>query len=188
MATDVDEKDFRRRMHRVEDLLRQVDSFGDPAVRAHVAEIVRTLMDFHGIGLERILGRIIQAGTPGANILDSLAHDDVVGSLLLLYGLHPATLGERIRHALVKVGPQLAAHGGSVAMVSLIDGALRLRLQGSCHGCPSSAVTLKQTIEEAIVAAAPEVTTIEVENDEPLPVAVGSMTSPGRIDLPLVHA
>ncbi len=34
---------------------------------------------------------------------------------------------------------------------------------GSCHGCPSSAVTMKQTIEEAILAMAPDATAIEVE-------------------------
>jgi Fe-S cluster biogenesis protein NfuA len=33
-----------------------------------------------------------------------------------------------------------------------------LRLEGSCKGCPSSTITMKQTIEEAILAKAPDVT------------------------------
>ena len=45
----------------------------------------------------------------------------------------------------------------------MIDGVVRLRMQGSCHGCPSSAMTLKNAIEEAIYAAAPDVAAIEVE-------------------------
>ncbi len=44
-----------------------------------------------------------------------------------------------------------------------MSGVVRLRMQGSCHGCPSSALTLKNAIEEAIYAAAPDVAAIEVE-------------------------
>jgi len=39
-------------------------------------------------------------------------------------------------------------------------------LQGSCHGCPSSAVTLKQTIESAIWEKAPDAVAIEVKDAE----------------------
>jgi hypothetical protein len=42
---------------------------------------------------------------------------------------------------------------------------VRLRLLGSCDGCPSSAVTLRMTVERAILDAAPEITIIDV--DEP---------------------
>jgi hypothetical protein len=43
------------------------------------------------------------------------------------------------------------------------DGIVRLRLQGSCHGCPSSAATMQNTIEQAIYAAAPDIVSLEVE-------------------------
>ena len=43
------------------------------------------------------------------------------------------------------------------------EDAVYLRLEGNCHGCPSSAATMKLTIEEAILAMAPEVTSIEVQ-------------------------
>ena len=48
------------------------------------------------------------------------------------------------------------------------EGAVRLRLAGNCHGCPSSLLTLKFSIEEAIYAAAPDVTSLEVEGATPL--------------------
>jgi Fe-S cluster biogenesis protein NfuA len=41
---------------------------------------------------------------------------------------------------------------------------VRLQLQGSCSGCPSSAVTLRHGIEEAIYRAAPDVERIEAED------------------------
>ena len=48
-------------------------------------------------------------------------------------------------------------------------GVVRLRLAGSCDGCPSSSVTMRQTIEEAIFGRAPEVTAVEVEGLEETP-------------------
>ena len=47
------------------------------------------------------------------------------------------------------------------------EGVVHLRLEGSCHGCPSSTVTMKLAIEKAIEEAAPEVIRIEVEGASP---------------------
>jgi Fe-S cluster biogenesis protein NfuA len=94
----------------------------------------------------------------------------VVGGLLLLHGLHPLDLEARVLQALDQVRPFLRSHGGNVELLSLTDGVIRLRLQGNCQGCPSSAVTMKQTIEEAILARAPDAIALEVEGavDDPL--------------------
>ena len=62
-----------------------------------------------------------------------------------------------MRGALDEVRPYLASHGGDVELLGVEDGVVRLRLEGSCNGCPSSAMTLKLAIEEAIARAAPDV-------------------------------
>ena len=74
-----------------------------------------------------------------------------MGGLLLLHGLHPLDLEARVRQALDKVRPYLRSHGGNVELLGVDEGVVRLRLEGSCHGCPSSAATMRQTIEEAIL-------------------------------------
>ena len=103
-------------------------------------------------------------GQPGDAIIDSFARDDLVGSLLLLYGLHPLDIETRVHQALEKVRPYLGSHGGNVELLGVTQaGVVHLRLQGSCHGCPSSAMTLKLAIEEAIYAAAPDIVALEVE-------------------------
>ena len=56
-----------------------------------------------------------------------------------------------------------------------MDGVVRLRMQGSCHGCPSSAMTLKNAIEEAIYATAPDVAAIEVEGVVEPPVHAAAL-------------
>jgi Fe-S cluster biogenesis protein NfuA len=87
----------------------------------------------------------------------------VVAGLLLLHGLHPMDTEARVARALEQVRPALRSHGGNVELIDVREGVVRLRLEGSCHGCPSSAATMKTTIEEAILADAPEVASIEVQ-------------------------
>jgi Fe-S cluster biogenesis protein NfuA len=156
--------ELRDRIARVEALAREVETGADPETWARVRELVRCLMDVHAEGLERLLGRIADRGEEGVAIIDDVASDAAIGSLLLLHDLHPSPLEARVRRALDGVRPYLATHGGNVEFVGLSErGVLRLRLEGSCQGCPSSAATLKTTIEEAVLAAAPDVAKIEVE-------------------------
>ncbi len=96
--------------------------------------------------------------------LDALAGDELVSGLLLVHGLHPYGVTERVERALEGVRPYLGSHGGDVELLDVsTDGVVRLRLLGSCDGCPSSSVTLKLAVEGAIEAAAPEIVSIEVE-------------------------
>ena len=57
----------------------------------------------------------------------------------------------------------MESHGGGVELVGLEDGVLRLRLHGSCDGCPASASTLELAIRQALDEAAPDLDGIEVE-------------------------
>jgi len=69
----------------------------------------------------------------------------------------------RVARALEEVRPYLQSHGGNVELLGIDGGVARLRLQGSCQGCPSSIMTLKLAIEEAIRKAAPDLEGIEAE-------------------------
>jgi Fe-S cluster biogenesis protein NfuA len=170
MVNTTAEQDFRPRTQRLETLIQEIEHFADPAVQAHTRELVQALMDLHAAGLERTLVHIAQAGEPGNAIIEALARDELVGGLLLLYGLHPVDFETRVRQALEAVRPYLRSHGGNVELVEVRAGTVRLRMQGSCHSCPSSALTLKTSIEEAVYAKAPDVTSIEVEGAEHEPV------------------
>lgn len=155
-------------MQRIEELIRQIEGMADPNARAAAVELVRSLMEFHGAGLERVMEITARAGEPGLKIIDDFGRDELVGSLLLLYGQHPVALEVRVRGALDKVRPYLHSHGGDVELLGVDEGIVRLRMQGRCSGCPSSALTLKSAIEEAICEAAPDVVEI-VAVEEPPP-------------------
>jgi Fe-S cluster biogenesis protein NfuA/nitrite reductase/ring-hydroxylating ferredoxin subunit len=169
----LEQKDFQQRMQQVEGLIRKIENLPDAEARQSAVELVQSLMDFHGAGLERLMEIVAEAGEAGYAIFDSFARDDLVGSLLLLYGLHPVTLEERVLGALDKVRPYLDSHGGNVELIGIADEVVRLRLQGSCKSCPSSSITLKLAIEEAIYAAAPDVAAIEAEGVSEQPKASG---------------
>lgn len=69
----------------------------------------------------------------------------------------------RIKGALDKyVKPAVEMDGG---IVKFEDGKLTLQLQGSCSGCPSSTVTLKQGIENLLKRFVPEVVEVVAENE-----------------------
>jgi len=157
------EKNFQQRMQQVEGLIRKIENVSDPEARESALALIQSLMDFHGASLERLMEVIAEEGEAGYVIFDKLARDGLVASLLLLYGLHPVDLQTRVTQALDKVRPYLDSHGGNVELLGITDGVVRLRLQGSCKSCPSSAMTLKLAIEEAIYAAAPDVVGIEAE-------------------------
>jgi Fe-S cluster biogenesis protein NfuA len=64
----------------------------------------------------------------------------------------------RIRRILdEEVRPAVAMDGGDIVFAGFRDGIVELYLHGSCSGCPSSTVTLKQGIEVRLMEAIPEV-------------------------------
>ena len=139
-------------------MLGKLDAHPDAVVRETVRDLVRSLLEFHQAGLSRVMELTADQG----DLRSQLAGDPKIEPLLLLHGLHPVQLSVRVERALEKVRPYLSSHGGSVELVGIEEGKIRLRLQGSCDGCPSSAETLKNSIEEAILAAAPDVEEIVV--------------------------
>jgi Fe-S cluster biogenesis protein NfuA len=137
---------------------------GGVVARQRAEELVRLTADLYGSGLERILDLLYDAGRLDDEVLALLAGDDLVASLLLVHGLHPYDVGTRVEHALESVRPYLGSHGGDVELLDVsTEGVVRLRLLGSCDGCPSSAATLQGAVESAIVAAAPEIQIIDVD-------------------------
>jgi Fe-S cluster biogenesis protein NfuA/nitrite reductase/ring-hydroxylating ferredoxin subunit len=148
---------------RVEELLAALRSgaVADPGAAAE--ELVRLLVGLYGDGLGHIVAVLAEQGAAGAQMLDRLAEDPLVESLLMLHDLHPLDVDARVQRALDRVRPYLGSHAGGVQYLGITDGVARLRLEGSCHGCPSSTVTVQLAITGAVQDAAPEVTDVVVE-------------------------
>ncbi len=133
------------------------------AIEAHASaeELVRLLTELYGAGLERTLELVYEAaGERASAVFTALAGDKLVASLMILHGLHPQSVEERVQAALDKVRPYLHSHEGDIEILRVQDGIVDLRLAGSCNGCPSSLATVKLSVETAILEAAPEITEV----------------------------
>ena len=68
---------------------------------------------------------------------------------------------ERVERVIARIRPAVQMDGGDIELVDVADGIVRVRLIGSCVGCPSSTMTLKLGIERAIRAEVPEIAGVE---------------------------
>src|SRR5580692_9741799 len=165
---------------RVEELLAALRTTAGGTVAVAAEELVGLLVGLYGDGLGRIVAMLGEQGEDGAAMLSKLTEDPLVESLLLLHGLHPLDVDARIQRALDRVRPYLGSHAGGVEYLGVTDGVARLRLEGSCHGCPSSTVTVQLAITGAVEDAAPEVSEVVVEGMTAAPAVEPKLLQIGR--------
>ncbi len=166
-----DSRDFREEMQRIGKLVQEIESSTDPAVRAITKTLMQSLMDLHGAAIEKALDIVADAGEQGMAIIDRLGRDPLVSSVLILYGLHPEDLETRVVKAVDKVRPQLRKQGCEVELVSINEGAIRLRVETGSHTCGSTAKTLQATLEGTMYDAAPDLTSLVIEGFEEKPAS-----------------
>ncbi|MDX3799562.1 hypothetical protein [Streptomyces sp. AK04-3B] len=156
---------------RVEEVLERLTASGDPAAAAAAEELVRSLMDFYGAGLARILHLLTSApDRPAARLLG----DELVASLLVLHDLHPEDRDARIARALDSV----REHALEVVDFDERSGTLSLRAQeaGGC-GCGSGG-DARQAAEAALACFAPEVRAVDVQTAPAGPTLLQIGTAP----------
>ena len=103
---------------RVDALLGEVEALPDPAARETATALAQALLELHGEGLGRLIGHV----SDQAELAAAVGDDPVVANMLLLHGLHPVPLEQRVRGALDEVRPYLETHGGNVELVGVEDG------------------------------------------------------------------
>src|SRR6478735_9076128 len=153
-----DETRWRSAGDRIQILL-DASAGSGTVVRERTEQLAGELTDLYGAALERM---VAIAARSAPELVGEFAADELVASLMLVHGLHPHGVERRIEDALDGVRPYLGSHGGDVTLLEVVDDVVRLQFAGSCKSCPSSAVTLEFAVEDAVRAAAPEITSIEV--------------------------
>jgi Fe-S cluster biogenesis protein NfuA/nitrite reductase/ring-hydroxylating ferredoxin subunit len=178
MATAPDEL-----IERVQSLTAELDAIGDPRASRASEELVGAVIELYGQGLERIFEAV--STSSDSELGDRLAGDGVVASLMLIHGLYPVGLEERVVEALDSVRPYMESHGGNVELLGVEQGIARIRLEGSCDGCPASSSTLELAIKSALDEAAPDLEGLVVEGavQAPAPASPG----PGALELPVIQ-
>lgn len=153
-----DDSRWRTAGDRIQTLL-DASAGSGTVVRERTEQLASELTDLYGAALERM---VVIAARSDPELVSRFVSDELVASLLLVHGLHPHGVERRIEDALDGVRPYLGSHGGDVTLLEVVEDVVRLQFAGSCKSCPSSAVTLEFAVEDAVRAAAPEISSIEV--------------------------
>lgn len=184
-----DQRDLRRDVQKIGELVQEIESIADPKLRATTKDLVQSLMDLHGAALERAMEIVADTGEVGMTIIDRLGRDSLVSNVLILYGLHPEDFDTRVAEAVNRLRSQLHKQGCEIELISASDGAIRLRVETGSHACGSTAKSVQATVEGAIYDAAPDLTSLVIEGLEEKPahgfVALDRLTgSTGALQIP----
>ncbi len=171
-------------IERFQELTASLERIEDPLARRSAEELIGVVLDLYGEGLRRIFAAMADAGESTESLRRELADDGIVASLMLIHDLYPVDLETRVREALDGVRPYMESHGGDVELVELRGGVARIRLNGSCDGCPASSATLELAIKQALDEHAPDLEALEVEGGQGAP---GIDAKPSGIELPIVQ-
>lgn len=105
----------------------------------------------------QVLGAIMEhfvAGRPVIEGDEAAAAEDVAPEDAEIVAQIKELIDTRVR-------PAVAADGGDIVFRGFREGVVRLHMQGSCSGCPSSSATLKHGIENMLRHYVPEVIAVE---------------------------
>ncbi len=105
----------------------------------------------------QVLGSIMDHFVAGRPVIEGVGDD-------LDEDVDPADqeIVDQIKELLdTRVRPAVAGDGGDIVFRGYREGVVRLHMQGSCSGCPSSSATLKHGIENMLRHYVPEVVAVE---------------------------
>ena len=106
----------------------------------------------------QVLSALMSHFVEGRPVVDGEGETDLVADILP----EDQEIVEQIRELLdTRVRPAVAGDGGDIVFRGYRDGIVKLHMQGSCSGCPSSRATLKHGIENMLRHYVPEVVAVE---------------------------
>jgi nitrite reductase/ring-hydroxylating ferredoxin subunit/Fe-S cluster biogenesis protein NfuA len=147
--------------------LERMEEIQDEKTREEVFALLEGIDVLHRQGLGRILDLIANLGGPQA--VERISQDPIVRTLLEMYDLPEADERTQVEGVLEDVYPYFQSHGGKLELLGVENGRVRVRLSGSCEGCPGTATTLQRVVEEALREGFPGFTELVAEEPSPAP-------------------
>jgi hypothetical protein len=140
----------------IERLLADAELLPDPQARALARALAAAMVELLGSGM----ARVIDLG--GAELARRMADDELVGSLLVLAGMHPDPAAARAARALGAASSELGSIGAVVDGVDATSDGVRVRLSAALGAAPDAA-RVRAMVEAIVVGRAPDCETVHVE-------------------------
>ena len=132
-------------------------AISDPTV-----EMLAIVTDLHAAGLAQLMGEVDGSHRPPVPLLQALARDHLVASVLLVHGLHPEPLDRRLARTLADIDGRSGAVA-SVELVELTDLGAHLRVEGAS---PNDAYRLRLDLERALAERVPDLVVARIDGGE----------------------
>jgi Fe-S cluster biogenesis protein NfuA len=165
-------EELRQTSDRIERLLTELRGSTSPAAWARIEDLVSSMTAVYGRGLKRTLEIFAGVGKIDGRARAELCDDPLVESLLLLHGLHPAAVEERVARAVERVRHAMGSGGGKIDVGDVdSSGVLTVRLVGDWRRCPVPAAAVEAALRRAIEESAPDLERIAVERAGTFPAS-----------------
>src|SRR3712207_6367210 len=155
--------------------LERMEEIEEEQTREEVFALLEGIDVLHRQSLGRLLELVAVLG--GQGLVERISQDPMVRTLLEMYDLPEADERTQVERALEDVYPYFRSHGGKLELLGVEKGKVRVRLSGSCEGCPGTATTLKRVVEEALREGFPGFRELVAEEPPPKqekPIQLGS--------------
>ncbi|HVV82456.1 MAG TPA: hypothetical protein VHE35_05225 [Kofleriaceae bacterium] len=157
----IDEVQLAADSARIEQALDELRGLVPLPAFQRIEDLLRRVLGVYGAGLERALEHARAAGADDS--FDArLAGDELLASLLVLHGLHPTPIGERVEEALAALRRELGAPDDALVVDRIDGGTIRLRAAPLAAGAMSPRLA-ESIVRRVVESAAPEATAIVIE-------------------------
>jgi hypothetical protein len=158
---------FEQRFARVEELLTELSRATDPMLERATREVLSTVLELHRRGLERVL----EIAAREESVRQALARDGRVSAMLLLHGLHPVSLDERVSRVVDTLGERFRSKLQNIEL-EVRGAAVTVRVVPAASACGSTRQALQKDLTEALLSAVPDAESVVVKLEEPAPALI----------------
>jgi hypothetical protein len=165
----IDDEQLRSESTEIENLLAQIKSLVPGPAWQRVESVIGRIVRLYGAGLAHSLEHALAAGAAKTELAERIAGDDLLGSLLLLHGLHPLPIEERVRRAVVNARAELGLAADELELAGVHEGRVELRATPALGGGAMASRVAEAAIRRLVESVAPEATAIEIVGIPPPP-------------------
>ena len=142
-------------------LIEQLEQEPNAELRERALYAIQLVTEFYGEGLRAVM-RALESAPQGHELTARLLESEVVRALLLIHGLMPVEVYDRTAAALESMREYFLSQGCQIELLGINDARAKVRLIRNGQQ-PAPIEFLKNEIEKALAAAAPELAGVEIE-------------------------